>query len=288
MVKKAHVPLAELGPCFGSEVFCVLTFHADESYDDKTFCVGGWLHHVDWWKVIENKLTERIAYECRRSVVKGLSPISRFHASDCSNRQNEFKNWPKQRSDQFYKKVVEIVCKAEPDGIAWACSFDDIKAHFPHYRPKMRQRTLYLLCMMRCLQEVCRLLDEQYPQERVTVIHDWGFNGVAQFAFNSTLRSHNAYGKLVAISPMRWQDCGALQAADLMAYEGSKLCFRSRNNISEIRKSFRRVLGSKVGLSVGYLDESIFKQAKRQFSKKKMEAVLESSDDANEKDEAAQ
>lgn len=264
----------------------MLTFHADESYDEKTFCIGGWLHSVDWWKVIEGKLGDRIAYENRRSAKTGLPPISRFHASDCSTRGKEFKGWPHNRSAQLYKKIVGIVCNAEPYGFAWSCSFSDIQKHFPTYTPKIQQRVLYLLCMLKCLNEVCRVGTEEYPQERIAAIHDWGFNGVAQIAFGSALRNSNAQGRLVAMTPMHWQDCAALQSADLMAYEGAKIGFRARNNNPEIRKSFRRVLGSKVGLSVGYLDETVFEQAKQQFAKKKMEAMLESSYDANEEDEA--
>lgn len=286
--KCAWVPIRDLARVFGCGVIVLLTFHADESYDEKTFCVGGWLHHVDQWKVIEGKLSERVAYENRRSAKKDIQPISRFHASDCSNRKNEFEKWPRGRAVQFYKKVVEIVCKAEPHGIAWSCAFDDIRANFPKYKPKIQQRVLYLLCMSRCLREVCTLASTEYPGEKIAVIHDWGFNGIAQIAYSSALRDNNAVGRLVAMTPMRWQDCVALQSADLMAYEGAKICFRARNNNPEIRKSFRRVLGSKVGLSVGYLNETLFEIAKKQFAKNKMEAVLESTYDANEKAGPAQ
>lgn len=282
------VSVKELSDVFGSGAFCLLTFYADESYDDTTFCVGGWLHDAERWKVIEEKLAQRVAYESRRSVSKGLASVARFHASDCSNRRNEFVGWSNSRAVQFYKKVVEIVCKHEPDGIAWSCSLHDIKANFPHYKPKISRRVLYLLCLQKCLGEVCRIVRDKYPEERITVIHDWGFNGIAQIAFKSATRDFDKTGRLLTIAPMKWQDCIALQAADLMAYEGSKICFRHRNNISEIRKSFRKILGSGVGLSVGYLDESIFEAAKKKFSVKKMEAVVDSSYDGDAKGEAAQ
>lgn len=51
-----------------SGVYCVLTAYLDESYDNGTMCVGGWLCHEDTWKQIEPRWIQRIGYESRMSV----------------------------------------------------------------------------------------------------------------------------------------------------------------------------------------------------------------------------
>jgi hypothetical protein len=267
-IKPLHVSLGELPQAFKSEVFCVLNFYVDESYDDATFCVGGWVHRVDQWKLIEEKLAQRIEYESRRSVKRGLRPVSRFHAADCSNRQNECEGWSVERSKRFYQKIVEISCKHNPHGIAWSCAPSDLKNRFPDYRPKKANNILYFLCLRKCLDEICRIVADEYPNERVTVFHDWGFNGAAQAAFDATRKHNLSSGVLMTIAPIRWQDCTVLQTADLMAYEGAKAAYRHRNNNLQIRRSFQEILGSKVGLSVGYLDEWMFEYAKNAFALK--------------------
>jgi hypothetical protein len=263
IIAARHITLAELAKVFKSEAFCVLTFYADESYDANTFCVGGWLHSVDSWKDIESKWSQRIEYERRRSIKKNQIPISRFHAADCSTRHGEFEGWSVSRQKLFFRKLIGIICAHEPFGIAWSSSFEDLRTYFPHYKRKVAQRVLYLVCMVQCLRELSRIMGEQYPGERVTIIHDCGFNGVAQKAMEITKKKHDPGKSLLTIAPMEWRDCIALQPADLMAYEGSKVCFRHRNNIPEIRRSFQKILGADVPLSVGYLKESIFELAKK-------------------------
>lgn len=242
----------------------MLTYYADESYDDVTFCVGGWLYSTEGWKKIENRWKRRIEYEQRRSIKRGEAPISRFHAADCSNRRQEFYGWSVPRQKLFFKKLVGIICDYQVTGIAWGSSFKDLKANFPDYKRKTAQRVLYYLCMQQCLGDLAAIMYKNYPRERVTVFHDSGFNGTAQAALQKYRRDRpEASRSILTIAPLEWSDSIALQPADLMAYEGAKACFRHRSNIPEIRRSMHRLLGSKdVSLSIGYLDESTFKSAR--------------------------
>lgn len=242
----------------------MLAYYADESYDDVTFCVGGWLYDTEGWKRIEAKWKRRIEYEQSRSIKRGEAPISRFHAADCSNRRKEFHGWSVPRQTLFFKKLVGIICDHEVFGIAWGSSFKDLEAYFPDYKRKKSQDVLYYLCMQQCLGDLAGIMYRNYPGERVTVFHDSGFNGTAQLALQKYRRDRpDASRSILTIAPLEWKDSIALQPADLMAYEGSKACFRHRNNVPEMRRSFHRMLGSKdVSLSVGYLDETVFKSAR--------------------------
>jgi Protein of unknown function (DUF3800) len=236
----------------------MMAYYADESYDSTTFCVGGWLHDAERWKEVETKWNQRIEYERRQSIKKGQQPISRFHASDCSTRHGEYEGWTVPRQKLFFKKLVEIICEHEPHGIAWGSSFKDLRQSFPHYKQKTAQRLLYFLCMQQCLKELVEIMREHYTGKRVTVIHDFGFNGVAQRAFELIKKRYDPSGTIVTVAPMESKDCVFLQPADFMAYEGSKICFRHRNDNPEIRKSFQKILNAKLPLSVGYLKENIF------------------------------
>lgn len=258
------VSIGELADCFRSKVFCMLAYYADESYDDVTFCVGGWLYDAEGWKKLEARWKRRIEYEQRRSLKRGETPISRFHAADCSNRRGEFSGWSVARQTLFFKKLVGILCGHEVFGIAWGSSFKDQIAHFPHYKRKTAQDVLYYLCMQQCLGDLAGIMYRNYPGERVTVFHDSGFNGTAQLALQKYRRDRpDASRSILTIAPLEWKDSIALQPADLMAYEGSKACFRHRNDVPEMRRSFHRMLGSKdISLSVGYLDETVFKSAR--------------------------
>ncbi|HWH59725.1 MAG TPA: hypothetical protein VN682_19000 [Terriglobales bacterium] len=242
----------------------MMTYYADESYDGVTFCVGGWLYDTDGWKKIERRWNRRIEYEQRRSIKRGETPISRFHAADCSNRRGEFYGWSVLRQTQFFKKLIGIVCDYQVVGIAWGTSFTDLKEHFPDYKQKKAQDVLYYLCMQQCLGDLAGIMYRSYPGERVTVFHDSGFNGTALAALEKYRRDRpDASRSILTIAPLEWKDSIALQPADLMAYEGAKACFRHRSNIQEMRRSLHKLLDSKdVSLSVGYLDESTFKSAR--------------------------
>ena len=258
------VSIGELAGCFRSKAFCMLTYYADESYDNVTFCVGGWLYSAEGWKKIERRWKRRIEYEQRRSIKRGETPISRFHAADCSNRRGEFSGWSVPRQTQFFKKLIGIVCDYQVVGIAWGTSFKDLKAYFPYYKRKRAQDVLYYLCMQQCLGDLAGIMRRNYPGEKVTVFHDSGFNGTALSAFEKVKRDgYDHSDSILTIAPLEWKGCIALQPADLMAYEGAKACFRHRNNVPEMRRSLHRLLGSKdVSLSLGYLEESVFRSCK--------------------------
>ncbi|HME33453.1 MAG TPA: hypothetical protein VKG65_11920, partial [Terriglobales bacterium] len=63
----------------------MLTAHLDESYNNRTMALGGWLGDDGTWKDIESAWIQRIDFENRVSAKRGLKPISRYHASDCAN-----------------------------------------------------------------------------------------------------------------------------------------------------------------------------------------------------------
>jgi hypothetical protein len=63
--------------------------------------------------------------------------------------------------------------------------------------------------------DICEIAEKHFPGERISIIHDHGFNGQAQKAF-AGVKHHDNLRSLVTIAPMEWQRCIALQPADLL------------------------------------------------------------------------
>jgi hypothetical protein len=68
----------------------MLTAYLDESYNNRVFCVAGWILPEGSWIPFEDDWRNRIEMERRNSVKKGFPPIGRYHASDCSSLKGEF------------------------------------------------------------------------------------------------------------------------------------------------------------------------------------------------------
>lgn len=94
--------------------------YVDESYNQTSFCVGGWLAVYYSWTDIETAWKQRIDHENRMSVKKGFPPISRYHATDCANLKNEFeesKGWSIPRQILMCKRLCKIIGQQRPAGI---------------------------------------------------------------------------------------------------------------------------------------------------------------------------
>jgi len=91
--------------------------YIDESYNDHVFCVGGFLAHPGTWGEITTAWQDRIAYENRKSAVKGFPPLTRYHATDCANLKQEFdekKGWNIDRQIRLAKRLCKIIGDAGP------------------------------------------------------------------------------------------------------------------------------------------------------------------------------
>ena len=134
-------------------MYLVLTAHLDESYNNHTMAVGGWLCDNHTWNRIESAWIQRIDFENRFSVKRGLKPISRFHASQCSSLENEFSEWTVKRQIAFVKKLIEIIGRNRPVGFVFGASREDLLANYPQLQ-KHWKVVLYYLCLTACLEEI--------------------------------------------------------------------------------------------------------------------------------------
>jgi hypothetical protein len=243
----------------------MLEAYIDESYNSRTFCVGGWLAPVEKWSVIQKSWKQRVDFERSMSIKKGFRPISRYHASDCSSLKAEFdrsKGWDEARQIRFSKKLLEIISKHKPIGIVMGGSVDDYLHHFvDDNTPKKWKDGLYKFCICVVMDQIAEVMSAYFPEEKVTVYYDRGkFSGMADKAFRSMKddpRNADVSKYFVTMAPMGWEDCIPLQPADLLAFEGLKRVDGSLNGDDAIRKSLQALLG-KVDIAIGHFTRKSF------------------------------
>jgi hypothetical protein len=114
----------------------------------------------------------------------------------------------------------------------------------------------YRYCVKRMLWEVAQIMQEYYIPERVTFIHDSGpMFPVAHSAFEMAKKDPSVNSEqFVSFVPMDWQDCILLQPADMMAYDGFKVCGkRLQGEADAKRKSLDALRQKRMPLIVGHL-----------------------------------
>jgi len=245
----------------------MLTAYMDESYNQNTLCVAGWLCEEGLWRRLETQWDKRIQYENRQSLKAGLIAMSRFHASKLDNFQGDFKGWGKARKVQFQKKLIDILGRFHPVAIACGVNLGEMISSSPEAERGILKKNkwelaAYRLCMMSCFKSILEVMELHYPQEQVAVIHDHGkFNGAAQRAFSAVKRSTKCANRsaLLTVAPMEWENCTALQPADLLAYEGLKLVERRLTSVADFRKSLQRIIGNKCLVRVHRISEENLK-----------------------------
>jgi hypothetical protein len=250
-----------------SQVYCVLKAYIDESYDNFTMCVGGWLCDERAWNRIENKWTARIEHERRMSIRRGEEPILRYHATDCANLKRQYATWTIDRQIRFTKRLIGILgseSRPRPVGIAAGLSMRELRAVRPDLSAIEIKRKAYFLCMCECLLHIGAIMDGLFPTERVMIIHDRSldFDHQALSAFNDMLasRKFRRAHYFVSIAAGSSKDFLALQPADLIAYEGFKLTAARKRGSEELRKSLQKVLGHGIIISAGFFEDHGLKE----------------------------
>ena len=235
----------------------MLTAYFDESYNDRTLCIGGWLCRDDVWALIEKKWLERLNYERRVSAKRGLPTIRRYHAADCANLKRDFKGWDTPRQIRLTKRIIEILGHCKPVGFAAGASLAELCDAFPALKSKSandQKWEAYKLCMQECLAQIGTFMHDDFPHDRVTIIHDRGeYDSAAKSAFDEIFAAtnwpHKSY--FVGIMPGGWEDFIALQPADFLAYEGFKLTERHKRGEFDLRRTLQAVVSRETPIRAG-------------------------------------
>ncbi len=244
--------------------------YIDESYNPRTFCVGGLLGSADMWSRVQAQWKARIDYENRISAKRGFPPISRYHATDCANLKKEFSpehGWNVPRQISFSKRLTEIISNSGAAGFVCGGDMSDLRHHI-RSDPNEAKKMLYYASASVYLIVTGMIMKEKLPQDRVTVYYDRSkqFGGIARQAFNvfmsdPTVEDLSRY--FMTITPIGWEDCIPLQPADFMAYEGMKRLDSSRRGVQDIRKALQALLGNRMSLRIERFTDQNFQDIVR-------------------------
>jgi hypothetical protein len=253
----------------------MLTAYLDESYNSRTFCVAGWILPEKRWTPFDRDWRKRIDQERQQSIRAGFKPISRYHASDCSNLKNEFdpsQGWDVDRQIKLSKRLLGIVIKHMPIGVVVGGSIDVFLNYFTDDKTRWR-KALYYFSVSVVLAELAQIAIAGFPGERITVFYDHGkLSSMAGKAFQSMKedpRNADISPLLVTMAPLGWEDCALLQPIDLLAFEGMKRVDGHLNGNDTIRKSFAALLGKKVDIAVGSFTDEYYQA----LQKSKLEEI---------------
>jgi hypothetical protein len=247
--------------------------YIDESYNSKTFCVGGFLAPEGIWNGIAHDWSNRIEYERRRSIKKGLRPISRYHATDCANLKKEFDTkhgWDIPRQIRLTTRLCEILGTHLPTGIVIGGGLADVRRYIPHNSDDASE-FLYSTCFKTCLLDIAALMQEHVWDGRVRIFYERGkFEHLAKEAFDMFKNDdgHPMFDCLVSAEPKGWEECVPLQAADFMAYQGFQRVDGSLKGSDQIKKSLQALVEKDIPLIVAHFQDQNFADIMRMIANK--------------------
>jgi hypothetical protein len=246
----------------------------DESYDSNqnVFALSCLIARGKTWYEMERKWKLHLAAKNKQLLKAGRPLISRYHASDCSGRRNEYDGWSHEERDAFVLGLFGIFKQTPVHTVVFDVQLDEVCEVFPEWS-KDRMETAYNVLtgfLMYMIGEDFEKIprDPSYHKEaKIALFHDrTGGNGKYDpgilRVFNQQMNDPNFPHRkwFTTIAPMSWEDCIALQPADLIAFE----CFKeaeARIAARKSRKSFRALLDMKAfGIhSKGFDKESLVK-----------------------------
>jgi hypothetical protein len=158
-----------------------------------------------------------IASENKRLVKLGRPAISRYHASDCSSRRGEYKGWDTPDQIAFVKRLFAILKNYATYTVVWDVKISDVVQVFPEAKQDPLRACYSILTKF-----MLDVLGQDIGKSRITLIHDRNdYNLTILQAFDKMVNDPNfKYGKsFTSITACSWEDCIALQPADLVAFE---------------------------------------------------------------------
>lgn len=278
------IPVKELfaalgGRDFKKKLFAMLVGHIDESGSAKTrlltlSCVVG--HGGMWWW-IEQAWLEVLAKKNAELKAQGRKPISRYHASDCSNLKKEFEDWTIPEQIAFTEQLIDKVFRRHPLWItSYTLDLRDLVAEFPEAEenPYGLAHVLLLHHIMKFAAENV-LADKRYLQERLLLIHDRSdYDAVLLDAFKQMQNDQMLinHERFTTILPMVWEDCVLLQPADMLAYGN----FRTVANGLKMRKDFELIVNvDSFGGRGTFLKREAFSEIRKRHDEESLKALFE-------------
>jgi hypothetical protein len=278
-IKEFWEPFNPLG--FEKGTFVLFTGYMDESYDGakqnlfvfSCLIARGkvWAEIIRAWKLQLSAVNKRLAKE-------GRPLISRYHASACSGCRDEFKGWSRDERDDFVRGLFGVVERSKGmHYVAYSIELDDLCEIFPEWAHDRLQAAYGLLprFVMYTIGEDLYNYGKGRPA-KVTLFHDrtggeGKYDPIILRGFNTQMNGSDFRYKdfFTTIAPLAWQDCLALQPADLVAFESFKKV-EAEIEARKLRKSFDALMGMEaLGIHIKSFTKDILRELRARMEKDK-------------------
>jgi hypothetical protein len=228
--------------------------YIDESYGEgqNIFALSCIIARGSDWLEIERRWKLHLSAKNKELKKSGRPLISRYHASDCSGRKREFKGWTHDERDAFVRGLFQVF-KVPTMTIVFDAQLNDLCEVFPEWAADRLDAgygvlTTFLLYVIgRDFRDFSKGFGKT---PRIRLFHDrTGGDGkhdpTILRSFTAQMNKpdfpHRDY--FSTIEPLGWQECIALQPADLLAFE----CFKeaeARLAGRDSRRSFKALLNT--------------------------------------------
>jgi hypothetical protein len=252
---EGYVQLRELWEGFNPRgvrdgVFVVFRGYIDESCDkdQKLFALSCLLATGKDWFEMERAWKLHLVAKNRELRKAGRKLLSRYHASDCSSMHGEFEGWNPEEQIKFVKGLFGTFKRSRGvHAVGYDVDLDDLCEVFPEAGDRL-EAGYYMLTkfVMFTIGEDFARMGRGVPA-KVTLFHDRTANGkydptiLRAFTEQKLDPNFDHAHYFATIAPLDWQDCIALQPADLVAFEVLRDT-KARLEAQKRRKSFTALL----------------------------------------------
>jgi hypothetical protein len=211
----------------------ILKGYIDESYGPperpKFFTLACTLSDMNEWPKIESAWKKCLAAKNKRLAAQGRKTLSRYHATDCANRRNEFKGWTVEEQIEFTKTLLAIFKRHWVNVIAYTMPMEAFYEEFPECAddPFPSCYSLIKILMVEIVDQIERARRKHRRIRKADIVLFYernAYGGVLQSSFDVAMNDPTFTGKefFKTIAAVGWEDCTAIQVADLMAYDSFK------------------------------------------------------------------
>jgi hypothetical protein len=214
-------------------VFVILKGYIDESYwppgRPQLFTLACTMSDIKGWQEINAAWKRCLNAKNRQLRGQGRKTLSRYHASDCANLKNEFEGWDVPEQIEFTKTLLAIFKRHWVNVIAYTMPMESFYAEFPECinDPFPACYSILKLLMLEIVDQIERARNKFGDVKETKIAFFYERNpcgGTLTSTFDSAKNDPTFAERELfkTIEPVGWEDCIAIQPADLMAYDVMK------------------------------------------------------------------
>jgi len=227
------VPIYDLWDGFSPDgfqrgLFMILRGYLDESYDGqktpRMFGLTCTMAQGSEWFWIETAWQKCLEEKNASLKEQGRILIKRYHSADINSFQGDFTDWNGPERQAFCEKLLRVLSRHIGRYDGYLINLQELIEEWPETKsdPKAYAYSFLLKFLMI---RIGKGINQGLPGTKITLFHDrCAYDEILLAAFNEMMNDPTfAYKQcFTTIAPMGWEDCIALQPADLIAYENFK------------------------------------------------------------------